>query len=298
MQNSMREQTHFLSEKGMQMNIGLIGAGKVGCSLGKYLTEKGVPIVGYYSQNHASTQQAADFTASKAFSSATDLAAACDLLFLTVPDDAIVPVWHQIRACSLEKMSIGHCSGALSSSVLDGIAAKGAMGFSLHPLLAVRDKITSWKEMHQVYFTLEGDPLHLAPIASLLHRIGNPYAVIAPENKVRYHAACVTVSNLVIGLAKMGADMFASCGLDDAFAQQAWHKMFLNNAEGICSVGFLEALTGPVERGDAHTVRQHMQALDGDTLQIYRHLSLILLEIAQEKHADRSYSELKKELDL
>lgn len=44
------------------MNIGFIGAGKVGFSLGKYLTERNVRVTGYYSRNPDSSREAADFT--------------------------------------------------------------------------------------------------------------------------------------------------------------------------------------------------------------------------------------------
>ena len=44
------------------MNIGFIGAGKVGFSLGKYLTERNVRVSGYYSRNPQSSREAADFT--------------------------------------------------------------------------------------------------------------------------------------------------------------------------------------------------------------------------------------------
>ena len=36
---------------GDDMQIGMIGAGKVGCSIGKYLVEHDVPVAGYYSKS-------------------------------------------------------------------------------------------------------------------------------------------------------------------------------------------------------------------------------------------------------
>ena len=48
--------------QGMHMNIGFIGAGKVGVSLGKYLTERGMTVTGYYSKSRSSASMAAEFT--------------------------------------------------------------------------------------------------------------------------------------------------------------------------------------------------------------------------------------------
>ena len=45
------------------MKIGIIGAGKVGFSVGKYLVERGIPVTGYYSRNPVSAKEAPEFTA-------------------------------------------------------------------------------------------------------------------------------------------------------------------------------------------------------------------------------------------
>ena len=49
------------------MKIGFIGAGRVGCSIGKYLKESGLHIAGYYDTIKESAASAAAFTSSKEF---------------------------------------------------------------------------------------------------------------------------------------------------------------------------------------------------------------------------------------
>ena len=51
------------------MKIGFIGAGRVGCALGKYLKEKGAgfSLTGYYSKSIASARGAAQFTDSHCY---------------------------------------------------------------------------------------------------------------------------------------------------------------------------------------------------------------------------------------
>ena len=50
------------------MKIGFIGAGKVGFSLGKYLSINNLEITGYYSKNINSAKETAVFTNSNYFS--------------------------------------------------------------------------------------------------------------------------------------------------------------------------------------------------------------------------------------
>ena len=53
------------------MKIGIIGAGKVGCSMGKYFVENGIPVAGFYSRHQESAEQAATFTKTEKFDSLT-----------------------------------------------------------------------------------------------------------------------------------------------------------------------------------------------------------------------------------
>ena len=75
------------------MNIGLIGAGKVGFSIGRFFSDGGVRITGYCSRNPDSAREAAAFTNSRYYSSIKDLTADSDAIFITVPDSAIRSVY-------------------------------------------------------------------------------------------------------------------------------------------------------------------------------------------------------------
>ena len=49
------------------MNIGFIGAGRVGCTIGRYLADAGKAIEGYYSRSKESADIAATFTNTRSF---------------------------------------------------------------------------------------------------------------------------------------------------------------------------------------------------------------------------------------
>ena len=49
------------------MNIGFIGAGRVGCSLGRYFIQNGFLISGYYSRSYESACLAAELTGTKPY---------------------------------------------------------------------------------------------------------------------------------------------------------------------------------------------------------------------------------------
>ena len=109
------------------MKVGFIGAGKVGCSLGKYLVTHGVNVVGYLSKRHSSAEQVAHFTGTRAFDSLEQVVQASDILFITTPDHEISLVWEELRKLPLAKKCICHCSGSLSSAVFHGRDNAGLM---------------------------------------------------------------------------------------------------------------------------------------------------------------------------
>ena len=169
------------------MRTGIIGAGKVGCSLGKYFRLNDLEVTGYYDVNENLAKEAADFTATAFIKDLDTIVKESDTLFLTVPDDLITIVWNQIKDMSLEGKFICHCSGALSSGdAFPGIDKCGAFGYSVHPLFAVSDKYNSYKELSHAYFVIEGDERHREDIAGIFRNLGNQvcYIIVLPPYAV------------------------------------------------------------------------------------------------------------------
>lgn len=279
------------------MKAGFIGAGKVGFSLGRYFKENGYFVTGYYSRSRKSAEEAADFTGSRYYPGLADLVRDSDTLFLTVPDGAIGKVWDDMLDLPIENKNICHCSGSISSAVFFNAEKRGAYRFSVHPLCAVNDRYHSFRHLGETYFTLEGSAERLEEMKKIFASMGNVVVVIDAEQKVRYHAAAVMVSNQAAALADIGAELLQQCGFSRRDAEKALGPLIAGNAQNIAQRGPTEALTGPVERGDIDTVRNHLSVLDGQARELYVQLSERLVRIAERKHPDRNYEELKKELE-
>ena len=279
------------------MKVGFIGAGKVGFSLGKYLSEKGISVTGYYSRNPQSAEEAAYFTGSAFYKDLAHLVDSSDTIFVTVPDRAISEVWNDIRYLPIKNKNICHCSGSISSAVFLYAENYGAYCYSIHPLCAVSDKFTSYKELAKTCFTIEGSPQHLQEMQNVFSSLGNTVVKIDSDKKILYHAAAVMVSNQIVALAEIGTKLLLQCGFEREEAEKALGPLIEGNAKKIAEVGAIKALTGPIERNDIITVHNHLQVLDRDIRDIYAALSKQLVDIAQKKHPDRNYDEIKKELE-
>lgn len=298
------------------MRIGFIGAGKVGTTLGKYFVSDSIQIgrsdkmqvnqfegirenftlTGYYSRNPISAEEAAIFTNSARYDTLEQIIEDSDLLFLTVPDDAIGTVWNSIKRLPIKEKIICHCSGSLSSAIFSGIESTEAYAYSIHPLFAISSKTDSYQTMQQAVFTIEGNGKYLKRLQNFLQSFGNDVSIVGTESKTKYHAAAVMASNHVIALAQTAIHLLQQCGFSESSARKAIGPLLCNNAISVSQKGPVEALTGPIERNDVGTVRKHLDCLDSDIKELYVQLSKILIEMAEEKHPEWKYSEMEKVL--
>ena len=276
------------------MRIGFIGAGKVGFSLGKLFSQGGIHVIGYYSRHEESAEEAARFTGSKNYDDPGRLAADCDAIFVTVPDGKITEVFEELKNYNLEGRQLCHCSGSMTAEeAFPGIEETGAAGYSIHPLFPVSDRYTSYRELKDAFFCIEGSGRHLPEWKDRLEGLGLAVQMIPPDQKVLYHAACAIASNLVCALVQESIDLLEHCGFSREFALKAITPLMMSNMEHIAGKGPVGALTGPVERNDTGTVRKHLAAFPGpEDRELYRVVSRKLAEVAQQKHPEADYTDM------
>lgn len=292
---------------GDDMDIGIIGAGKVGCSMGKYMKEQGLSVAGYFSRHRQSSEEAGTFTKTKVFEYLEDMIQECDILCIATPDDVIGNVWEKLRQIADLDVSplpfhhkiICHFSGSLSSEVFSGIEETGATGCSIHPMYAFSDKFTSYDKLNTVLFTVEGHEKALAVIEKMFTRMGNRVLKIKPDKKGLYHCSASLVSNFVVGLVWMGLNMLRRCGISEEMGWELFAPLIRSNIDTMLRDGCEAALTGPIERDDCQTVKNHLQILsreygeESTEKMLYQLLGSQVLSVAEDKNPQRNYNEMK-----
>ncbi len=273
--------------------IGFIGAGRAGCSLGMYFKKHDLNVTGYYSRTKESAEFAASFTDTVCYYSMTQLVNECNIIFLTVSDSSVGEVWNAIKTTDITGKIICHTSGALSSLIFSDIELYGACGYSLHPLCAISSRTESYKILKDTYFTIEGSEKKLDHMVSLITSLGNHISVISSTDKVKYHASAVFASNLVNSLFSSACDLLTECGFTENDAHAALSSLFINNSRAITGEGTVSALTGPVERNDITTVTKHLDVLSGNYRKIYGLLSQRLIKTARIKNPDTDYLDME-----
>ena len=275
-------------------SVGFIGAGKVACSMGKYLSEHRLTVTGYYDENPASADEAATFTGSRMFHDEEELVAASDCIFIATPDDVIITVWNKIKSMDIRGKIIGIFSGSLSSELFSGIETTGASGISIHPMYAFSDRFSDYRQLHTARLTMEGASDAVEFFRELFERLGHTVSVIDSGAKMRYHAAASVASNLMVGLYEMSLSMLTDCGFSEEEAGVFLSPLIEKNVSAMLEKGPQIALTGPVERGDTETVRHHLEVLTPEERAVYLPLARRLTQIAKRKNPGRDYRSLEE----
>ena len=180
---------------------------------------------------------------------------------------------------------------AASSNVFSGIERTKACGCSIHPMYAFSDKETSWLQFQKAYLTMEGSEKAVAVMRSLFEGLGHTVYGLDSADKVKYHAAAVLASNAVV-------ELLSECGFAEEESRKLLAPLITENVSSIVKNGCAKALTGPVERADVQTVKNHLAALQGsDEEAVYRSISKKLTALAKCRNPQRDYTALERIMD-
>ena len=119
-----------------RLRVGVVGAGRVGAVLAAALGAAGHEVVAATAESEVSRSRAAALLPGVPLRKPTDVARACDLLLLTVPDDMLGNVVSVLAASGAlrEGQLVAHTSGRHGLAVLAPAAALGARPLAVHPV--------------------------------------------------------------------------------------------------------------------------------------------------------------------
>jgi predicted short-subunit dehydrogenase-like oxidoreductase (DUF2520 family) len=170
-----------------------------------------------------------------------------ELVLLCVPDAAVADT--ATRVPSSEARVVAHCAGALGLSVLEPHPRRA----SVHPLVALADPERGAEAIRGAWFATAGDPL----VEQVVSALGGSRIEVGDDDRILYHAAAVVASNHLVALLGQVQRLAAGIGVP----LEAYLQLARGALEDVAAVGPARALTGPVSRGDWHTVAAHLAAI-------------------------------------
>jgi predicted short-subunit dehydrogenase-like oxidoreductase (DUF2520 family) len=260
----------------------LVGCGRAGGTLAWALKERGFRLEAVLCSSPVKTQEAVAFLkAGQPASSLEALARSAPLVILALPDRMLAPVAQDLAGAASPAVFL-HLAGALSGAVLGPLAAAGASTGSCHPLTSLNRRSADASAFEGVSFAVDGDPEARALAIRLAKAVGGRPFEARPEGRVLYHAGASLASNALVALVDQAAGLVAEAGLTRERALEALMPLVQATLRHVAQDGVEAALTGPVRRGDAETVRRHLASLPaGPPRETYLTLARLTLELAR-----------------
>jgi predicted short-subunit dehydrogenase-like oxidoreductase (DUF2520 family) len=268
----------------MIKSLAIVGAGRVGRSLGRRLRETGWNVTVVTARSEASAKRAVRFIGGgRAAAGIPVTLAAAGTILLAVPDDAIAPIAADLARSAgqeLQSKVVLHTSGALDSSVLAPLRGCGAAVGSMHPLQTFNG--VSVPPLVGKVFAIEGDELAVRMARRIARSLGGVPVGICAAKKPLYHAAGALAAGLCLALEEAGVRMLMTAGLKQREAQRALLSLTRQVLENYEKLGPQKAWTGPLARGDFGVVAGHEEALRQarpEFLEAYRAVSRLAAQV-------------------
>ncbi|HPG41035.1 MAG TPA: DUF2520 domain-containing protein [bacterium] len=269
--------------------IAVIGAGKLGSALARALSEHGFTVIAIYDRDANRAIKCAQACGSLTrFMPLHEFPADLTLLFFCVPDDELENAAQQ----AADKLTItrqtvaAHCSGTKSAEILLPLKKLTHHLASCHPVQTFPGLADDWQRLSNIFFGLEGEAGALEKLQQLVQNLNSQFVIIPSEKKPLYHLGCALASNYLVAIADTALEVMQSAGIESAQAIPVLEPLLRATLDNVIANGPARAATGPIIRGDAGTVQEHIAALHEnipELLPLYSLLGMRLAHIASDR---------------
>jgi predicted short-subunit dehydrogenase-like oxidoreductase (DUF2520 family) len=247
----------------MSSELAIIGAGRVGRSLGRRLHELGWRL-GVVTTRSVSTAHAAvrAMGAGHPTDRLTRQVLSSDVVLIATRDNVIGEVAAELARLGGNEWSgkvVLHTSGALDSSVLAPLSRAGASTGSIHPMQTFIGQ--SAPDLPGCLFGIEGSSPALRVARKMIRQLGGVAVRLSGKNKAGYHAAGSFACSHVLALMESATRLLMAQGFTRRQASRALLPLTRQTLDNFERLGPRAAWTGPMARGDYSTIGSHARAL-------------------------------------
>jgi predicted short-subunit dehydrogenase-like oxidoreductase (DUF2520 family) len=187
-----------------------------------------------------------------------------NIIILALRDRQLLPVAADLASSGVVPRNavVVHNAGSLPADALEPLRGVCAGIAQMHPMISFASP-RFFPTLAHGHVHVKGEPKAEAKARSLAKKLGMTPRTFARLDTVGYHAAAGLVANGAAALAAMGVELLAASGVPRADAPKMLGPLLRSVAENVEALGFPDALTGPVRRGDAGAIERQLALLAG-----------------------------------
>lgn len=206
-----------------------------------------------------------------------------DLVILAVRDRDLARTAEALAPIVPDNAVCVHVAGAVGPDVLEPLREVCAGVAQMHPMISFASKVF-FPTLADGNVRIAGDPRAVRIARKVANALGMTPRALPQLDTVGYHAAAAFVANGAAALAAQGADILVAAGVPRSEAHLLLGPLLRSVAENVEKLGFPDALTGPVRRGDPAAIEKHAAILKErlpEALPLYRASGLAQLPLAR-----------------
>lgn len=272
----------------MAVKLHVVGCGRAGRSLARLWSEAGAFSIGQVANRSIdSARSAVEFIGQgRAVERLEAIAAedwlAEDWLMLAATDGELAGIAARLAARMPAPPALAfHVSGAEAAEVLRPLDCPVA---SVHPVCPFSEPSRALELFAGSYALGEGDARALDLVLPAFAAIGAETMRFSPVDKRRYHAATIAASNFLNVIDDLALGLAGSAGLEPDKALKVIVALQRAGLANIERAGPMQALTGPIERGDREVCERLARTPGVSGNELFMALARATVELADRKH--------------
>lgn len=200
------------------------------------------------------------------------------LCLMAVPDQHVRALARRLRG---KDSAFVHLSGAYGTELLESLSRQGHPVGAFHPMQSFPEPRPP-EAFVGTFFGIDASSEQLCQtLARLAEALGGWSASVSGANRAAYHAGATMAGPLVVALVSLAVRQFERAGLNAEQALSAVQPYLAGTVRNLHAQRLPGALIGPVRRGDAATVRRHLEAIDAAARAAYVPLSEEAVRLAR-----------------
>ncbi len=260
------------------MKIGLIGCGRLGLTIGHFLSKTN-NLHGIYDISRIRLYRAIKILKIQKNPNYRDLIRECDILLFATPDDKILNAFKRASKYITSKKYVFHFSGLLPAEIFP--KSQNLFRGSLHPFATFPQKsIQHRRKKYSLFF--QGDSPCFRLIRIMFPKKDFVIHSITSEQKPIYHLIGIFSCNFIVALSEVIRHLAKNLKWTERDFKELILPLMMDTIVNIREYGIKGGLSGPMVRGDIESIKQHLAILRNEQIirNLYCSLSQIIIKYA------------------
>lgn len=265
----------------MQANILIVGAGSLGTSLYKALSEKSagqIHLLGHQNKGKLKNKLFTDDD----YSDSLDKAHSenFEVFMIAVQDDKIKSAANELSRINVQGKMIFHLSGSRDADELRALSDAGAFIAALHPLQTFPGLFCQTNVWLNIIWSFQGDEKCFPAAEEICKTLSGRLLKLDARQKLALHVAGVFAANYLVGLLTLAESVLEKASVKNIGFNEVLFPLVQGVVNNYKNASAKDILSGPLKRGDTEIIRKHLQFLskiDGP-VENYKNLARIILE--------------------